>query len=67
MYKTNDWNCQNIQVITSVWLLKKILETTIHNLDFTLSVFSDSHGKICWMSILKINLSGSSYFLKNDE
>ena len=42
------------------------MKSTIHNLDFTFSVFSDSHGNISWMSTLKINLSGKTYFLKND-
>lgn len=66
MYKANYLSYQNIQDITFVLLLKKrFMKTIIHNLDFTFSVFSDSHGNIL-DSTLKINLSGKTYFLKND-
>lgn len=65
MYKTNYLSYQNIRYHICTIAKKRFMKTIIHNLDFTFSVFSDSHGNIL-DSTLKINLSGKTYFLKND-
>lgn len=65
MYKANYLSYQNIQDITFVLLLKKrFMKTIIHNLDFTFSVFSDSHGNILDSTLNKF--IRKNLLLKND-